>query len=218
MSINPDKYTIESYFWVDDSAIDAAIAIQSELSIAGRLFANRVKESEEGFLISGHSHAAIADTIENGGGALFLVRDNSSDENVGYLLARDPKPDDNKLDTATRDWVDDTTRGRYERILDRKEYVYLDQVGMLWNHHGNGAAAQLLTSFEENFEGRDIVTLVMLKPITNKRSRAFFTKMGYTEACHLSFMERVSGIENKVSAVFVKSRKSETDLGSRTSN
>lgn len=122
---------------------------------------------------------------------------------VGYFLATNPTSFSPKYCQASISWRDEETRSTYDEIIRNNDYLYADQMGVLFEYHGTEVASMLFREYEKDYRGRLSITLVMKDPIDNVRSRGFVLKSGYDEICEILFA-KYGSIDNFKGSLFVK--------------
>ena len=178
------------------------VRIQEELAIGKEMIESGERIAERGLLISGYTRDELAEHI-NAGGVLFAAFDPRQESYVGYLLATNPNYFSPKYNGAKVWWNSKDIRAVYEPIIKNNDYVYLDQLGLFFDHHGTGVASRMMDEFEKVNRGKTVITLIMSEPIDNIRSRAFILKHGYETVCEILF-PKYGTIENFRGHLFVK--------------
>lgn len=169
-----------------DSRLEDVTKIQSNLAIGDMLIESGTKQAPSGLLISGYDLENIQEYIRSGG-KVFLAYDKEKTKIIGYIIASQAKHFYSKYQTADIRWRNKKYQTAYESVIFNNEYVYLDQIGVLFDYQKTGASYSLNNRFEEYYNGYTIITLIISEPIDNIRSKKFFLKNGYEIICDIHF-------------------------------
>lgn len=172
---------------ITKSQIKDILQIQKDLSIGAGLIESGATVAENGMLISGHTEDALYEYIDNGG-VIFASRAVGG-EIAGYLIVVPGFLFTLKYLTASVRWSAGEDAERMKRLLDKGEFVYLDQIAVRWKDQRTGIATELLEHFERRYAGNEVVVMIMTAPLRNIASIKLFEENGYRKICDIHFDE-----------------------------
>lgn len=169
---------------LSENDIPQVLAIQSELAIGPDILERGEKVAPNGLLISGHTENDFCKYLASGG-SLFGAYDN--DQLVGYIFTVPGKAFVEKIADVEIEWEVGVDGEQAEALIRSGDYIYLDQIAVHWTHQKKGVSDNLLKCIEDEFSGQTFLSLVIISPIDNIRSRNFFTRKGFKKLCEIVF-------------------------------
>jgi len=163
------------------------VAVQKKLTIGKKMLRRKIFRADSGLLISGYTINELEEYMKLGGKS-YLARNNDG-RPLGYILVSPSKLFSQKLKKAKSEWKPLSERRKLDSAIWNNNFIYLDQVGVLFEYHKSGLAYDLLKTLEADNVGKMIVTLIMDKPIDNVRSKQFFARNGYKIFCTVLFSQ-----------------------------
>lgn len=185
-----DPIRCEYWKFLSPKLSEQVASVQEELAIGKQLIKRGVKNAQRGLLISGYTPEQIRYFLD-GGGMVVTARDAQElkERLSGYLLATHPDSFLPKFHDANVSWSSERQRDHLEPILNSKDFLYLDQIGVRFRYIGTPTAHKMLKLFEQQNPGRNVITLIMTDPVNNIRSIRFFERNGYKVFSNIHFVK-----------------------------
>lgn len=169
------------------------LSVQEELAIGKKLIEAGEKIAPRGLLICGYERQDFEEYLKRG--AKIFGAYGEGRKLMGYILLTPSEMFFPKFVDARVDWEESIDFDFYQKKIMHNEYVYLDQIGVVWDRQQTGLSDILLQNVERMYGDQSIITLIMTSPIDNVRSRNFFAKNGYQKICDIAF-DRYGTIKN----------------------